>query len=158
MLLNDCTGAVNYCQPAIEGNHNPRLDSPNSAENVDNNNQNVKRPRTKTTPVRNQMPQISDDANVSISISLTKSETNQVELTLSVANIGKINYDTLTQKRRNEIQSSLLKDDVWKQMLHHLKILPPTNETLRLFRQILPQEESEEFFGELKKVYGNRSG
>lgn len=157
MLLYNYTGAVNYCQPAVEGNLNRRrIDSSNSAENVDNNN--VKRPRTKTTPVRNQLQQLSDDASISISISLTRLDTNQVELTFSVPSIGKINYDTLTIKRKQEIQSSLIKNDVWKKMLHYLKQIPPTNETLQLFGKILPQQLNEEFFSELKKVYGNRSG
>lgn len=155
----------------------PRTDSPNSTENhvnLNNNNNNdqvttTKRPRTKTTPLRaqtpapsqpqppQQPPTLSDEANISISVSLSKVGTDRAELILTLDH-QRLNYDNLTIKRQNEVQSSLIKDGVWKQMLNHLKKIQPTNETLLLFEKILPQPESEQFFAELKAVYGQRIG
>lgn len=138
-----------------------RTDSPNSTENnsnLNNNNQpaTVKRVRTKTTPMRNGGVQISDDANITISVSLTKLGVDQAELSLTTEPHGKISYDALTDKRKQEVQSSLLKDDVWVKMLKHLKTIRPTNDTMQLFRQILPAHQHNIFMTELRKVYGSR--
>lgn len=140
---------------------NSRTDSPNSAENNSNLNNNqpppaVKRVRTKMTPMRNGGVYISDDANITISVSLSRLGTDQAELSLTTDQHGKINYDTLTDKRKQEVQSSLLKDDVWLKMLTHLKTIRPTNETMQLFKQILPAQEHNTFMTELRKVYGSR--
>lgn len=148
---------MNVAQPT-EINSNPRIDSPSSTENhTNNNNQSiaVKRPRCKTTPMRPN-PQISDETNITISVSLSRLGNDHAELTLTVPNMGKISYDTLTIKRKQEVQCSLLKDNVWLQMLEHLKRIRPTTETLELFRKILPKSQNEKFFGELKKAYENR--
>lgn len=112
--------------------------------------------RTKTTPMRNNGVHISDDANVTISVSLTKLGADQAELSLTTEQHGKISYDALTDKRKQEVQSSLLKDDVWLKMLKHLKSIRPTNDTLKLFKQILPAQQHNTFMMELRKVYGNR--
>lgn len=139
---------------------NSRTDSPNSTENNSNLNNNqppaVKRVRTKTTPMRNNTNLISDDANITISVSLTKLGADQAELSLTTEQHGKITYDALTDKRKQEVQSSLLKDDVWLKMLKHLKTIRPTNETMQLFKQILPVQQHNTFMTELRKVYGNR--
>lgn len=156
---------------------NTRIDSPNSMENNTNiNNSNInntkrvsltKRPRTKTTPLRSQAqiqpaaaatnPPISDDADISISVSLSRLGHDQSELILTLNNI-RLNFDTLTIKRQNEVQSSLLKDDVWKKMLEFLKTMKPTQETLNLFQKILPKPTYNIFLTELKHVYGNYFG
>lgn len=137
-----------------------RTDSPNSTENNTNLNNNqqsvVKRVRTKTTPLRNNGIQISDDANITISVSLSRLGTDQAELSLTTEPYGKIGYDSLTDKRKQEVQSSLLKDDVWLKMLTHLKSIRPTNDTMKLFKQILPSEQHSVFMTELRKIYGNR--
>lgn len=139
---------------------NNRTDSPNSTENNSNlnNNQppNVKRVRTKTTPMRSGGVQISDDANITISVSLSRLGTDQAELSLTTDQHGKISYDALTDKRKQEVQSSLLKDDVWLKMLTHLKSIRPTSDTMQLFKQILPVAEHNTFMTELRKVYGSR--
>lgn len=152
---------------------NNRTDSPNSTENNSNLNNNqtstVKRVRTKMTPMRNGASgggsggggggngvYISDDANVTISVSLSRLGTDQAELSLTTEQHGKINYDSLTDKRKQEVQSSLLKDDVWLKMLKHLKKIQPTNDTMQLFKQILPAPQHATFMTELRKVYGNR--
>lgn len=100
---------------------NNRTDSPNSTENNTNLNNNNNQPpvgkrvRTKTTPLRSAGGiQISDDANITISVSLSKLGADQAELTLTTEQYGKISYDGLTEKRKQEVQSSLLKDDVWQ--------------------------------------------
>lgn len=158
-------GAANAAQP-IQSLANNRTDSPNSTENntnFNNNNQSngKKRVRTKTTPLRagqmgNGGIEISDDANITISVSLSRLGTDQAELSLTTEPHGKISYDSLTEKRKQEVQSSLLKDDVWLKMLTHLKSIRPTNDTLKLFRQILPASQHILFMNELKKAYGNR--
>lgn len=116
----------------------------------------MKRVRTKTTPLRNGGVQISDDTNITISVSLSKLGTDQAELSLTTDQHGKISYDALTDKRKQEVQSSLLKDNVWLKMLTHLRSIRPTNETMQLFKQILPAQEHNTFMTELRKVYGNR--
>lgn len=153
-------GAANAAQP-IQSVANNRTDSPNSTENNSNLNNNqvaaVKRVRTKTTPMRNTSGVfISDDANVTISVSLTKLGADQAELSLTTEQYGKISYDALTDKRKQEVQSSLLKDDVWLKMLKHLKTIRPTVETMQLFKQILPVPQHKTFMQELQKVYGTR--
>lgn len=158
---------MNAALPA-QPSPNPRMDSPNSTENhanhLNNNNNNqvssTKRPRTKTTPLRPmppEAPQLDDDANISISVSLSRAGTGRAELILTLDN-QRLQYDALTKKRQQEVQQSLLKDNVWLQMLNHLKNIQPTNETLTLFEKILPRPEQDEFFSELKRVYGNRIG
>lgn len=163
-------GAMNASQQP-QPSSNTRMDSPNSTENnannVNNNNNNnqvssTKRPRTKTTPLRPLAPtpappQLDDEANISISVSLSRSTAGRAELILTLDN-QKLQYDDLTKKRRQEVQQSLLKDNVWLQMLSHLKSIQPTNETLTLFEKILPKPEQDQFFSELKRVYGNRIG
>lgn len=79
--------------------------------------------RTKTTPLRsgptpvdNGAVQISDDAQITISVSLSRLGTDHAELSLTTEPHGKISYDSLTEKRKLEVQSSLLKDDVWLKM------------------------------------------
>lgn len=152
-------GALNNAQSA-QVSPNPRTDSPNSMENHNNNQLNpVKRvgPRTKTTPMRpNPNLQISDQSNLTISVSLSRLGTDYAELTLTIPDHGKIQYDTLTNKRKLEVQSSLLKDNVWLQMLEHLKRIQPTRDTLELFKKILPPPQKEKFFSDLKKAYENR--
>lgn len=106
--------------------------------------------------MRNGGIQISDDANITISVSLTKLGVDQAELSLTTEPHGKISYDALTDKRKQEVQSSLLKDDVWVKMLKHLKTIRPTNDTMQLFRQILPAHQHNIFMTELRKVYGSR--
>lgn len=157
---------MNAAQPS-QASSNPRLDSPNSTENHAknlNNNQisSTKRPRTKTTPLRPLAPapappQLDDEANISISVSLSRAGTGRAELILTLDE-QRIRYDDLTKKRQQEVQQSLLKDNVWLQMLNHLKSIQPTNETLTLFEKILPKPQQDQFFSELKRVYGNRIG
>lgn len=135
-----------------------RTDSPSSTENntnqMNNNQAPVKRPRTKTTTMRSQI-QISDDAAFTINVSLSRLPIDRAELSLTTEEYGKINYDFLTDKRKNEVQSSLLKDDVWLKMLQHLKSIRPTAETLTLFQKILPEAQHNRFIAELRSVYGN---
>ncbi|XP_055316825.1 nucleolar protein dao-5-like isoform X2 [Sitodiplosis mosellana] len=154
--------AMNAAQPS-QASPNPRMDSPNSTENHLNNNQvtsTKQRPRTKTTPLRPLAPapsQLSDDANISISVSLSRVGKDYAELILTLEQ-QRLQYDNLTMKRKQEVQQSLLKDNVWLQMLNHLKDIQPTNETLALFEKILPKPQQNQFFAELKRVYGNRIG
>lgn len=155
------TGAANSAQPIHSNSTSNRIDSPNSAENNTNLNNNqkptvqpVKRIRTKTTPLRSQSVQINDDANITISVSLTKLGEDRAELSLTTTEYGKLNYDTLTEKRRGEVRSSLLKDNVWLKMLQHLKKIRPTTDTLNLFQKILPKSTHEYFINELRKVWG----
>lgn len=156
-------GAMNATQPSAQATPNHRLDSPNSTENHANLNNNqvttTKRPRTKSTPLRaqQQFSQLSDDANISISVSLSRVGQDRAELILTIDQ-QRLIYDSLTPKRKNEVACSLLKDDVWLQMLNHLKTIQPTNETLTLFEKILPKQQRDQFFAELKRVYGNRIG
>lgn len=157
---------MNAAQPA-QPSPNPRMDSPNSTENhtnnLNNNNNQVsstKRPRTKTTPLRPLAPappQLDDDANISISVSLSRVGAGRAELILTLDQ-KRLQYDDLTKKRKQEVQQSLLKDNVWLQMLNHLKSIQPTNETLTLFEKILPKPQQDQFFSELKRVYGNQIG
>lgn len=157
-------GAMNATQPSAPATQNHRLDSPNSTENHANLNNNqvtsTKRPRTKSTPLRaqqQQLSQLSDDANISISVSLSRVGQDRAELILTIDQ-QRLVYDTLTNKRKNEVACSLLKDDVWLQMLNHLKTIQPTNDTLTLFEKILPKPQRDHFFAELRRVYGNRIG
>lgn len=151
---------MNAAQSA-QASPNPRMDSPNSTENQANLNNNqvssTKRPRIKTTPLRTTTPappQLSDDANISISVSLSRVNNDQAELILTLDN-QKLDYDNLTLKRQQEVKSSLLKDNVWLKMLNHLKNIQPTDETLTFFEKILPETERKQFFAELREVYGN---
>lgn len=160
-LLSKFIGATNAIQP-IQSNSTPnRIDSPNSTENNTNVNNNqkpvvqpVKRIRTKTTPLRAQSVHIEDDANITISVSLTKLGDDRAELSLTTNEYGKLNYDSLTEKRRSEVRSSLLKDNVWLKMLKHLIEIRPTSETLNLFQKILPKAQHDYFINELRRKWG----
>lgn len=153
---------MNVSQP--NPNLNNSRSSPSATENNTNLNNNnnqppsVKRPRTKTTPMRSHSQQISDDENVSINVSLSRVSSDEAELSLTLPTRGRLCYDNLTHQRKKEVQSSLLRDDVWLQMLTCLTKIRPTNETLELFGKILPEPEKARFFTEIKKAYANRSG
>lgn len=99
--------------------------------------------------------QFSDDANVTISVSLSRLNSDSAELSLNTEEFGRISYDFLTDKRKQEVQSSLLKDNVWLKMLTHLKTIRPTSDTLTLFQKILPKAQHDQFISELRSVYGN---
>lgn len=155
---------MNAGQPIQSNTCSNRIDDPSLMENntnLNNNNQAVaKRPRTKTTPMRRQSQSqshqlIDDSTNMTISVSLSRLGTNYAELTLTAESIGKISYDTLSEKRKQEVRSSLLKDSVWLQMLGHLKKIRPTSETVHLFEQILPKPQYDRFINELREVYPN---
>lgn len=155
-------GAMNAVQKS-QVNCNLQRNSPNLTENNTNLNNNIqvtnaKRPRTKTTPLRPQPQPVSDDENVSINVTLARLGEREAELTLSTKARGRICYDTLSEKHKTEVQSSLLRNDTWLQMLQHLKTMRPTDETLALFQKILPKERHDYFVNELKSANSNRSG
>lgn len=134
------------------------MDTPKATENKSNLNNNqtmpMKRPRTKMTPLRAQHPTFSDIDERSISVSLTRIGNDHAELSLTVGEV-KINYDSLTPRRKQEVQSSLLKNGVWEQMLDYLKEIRPTKETLGLFAKILPTPQRDNFFGDISQFYPN---
>lgn len=157
-------GAMNAVQRS-QVNCNLQRNSPNLTENNTNLNNNIqvtnaKRPRTKTTPMRPQpqLQPVGDDENVSINVTLARLGEREAELTLSTKARGRICYDTLSDKHKNEVQSSLLRNDTWLQMLQHLKSMQPTDETLELFQKILPKDQHDYFVNELKSANPNRSG
>lgn len=166
-----------------QANGNNQRSSPNSTENNTNLNNNqvmaVKRgPRTKLTPMRPQPLHNDEDGNANahankngntigytngngsgtINISLSRYGMDEAELTLMTSAQSKISYDTLLPKQKDEVQKSLLRDNVWQKMLNCLRNLRPTNDTLELFRKILPNPQREHFFTELEKVYVKRNG
>lgn len=154
--------AMNAVQRS-QANCNLQRKSLNLTENNTNLNNNIqvtnaKRPRTKTTPLRPQPEPVVDDENVSINVTLARLGDREAELTLSTKARGRISYDTLSDKHKNEVQSSLLRNDTWLQMLQHLKMMRPTDETLTLFQKILPKEQHDYFVNELKSANPNRSG
>lgn len=101
---------------------------------------------------------ISDDADISIAVSLSKLGNDHAELILTLPGLGRLNFDDLTSKRKQEVQCSLLKDDVWLKMLNFLKKIKPTHDTIQLFGKILPQLQHDRFIGELRIAYGPHFG
>lgn len=85
-----------------------------------------------------------DNAN-QIHVTLIKRQGNELELTLAQGG-RKMTYDSLTESQRLQVQKSLLDGDVWRKMLHHVRIGLPSKHTLDLFRLLLPQEQRMEFF------------
>lgn len=155
-------GAMNAVQ-RNQVNCNLQRNSPNLTENNTNLNNNIqvtnaKRPRTKTTPLRPQPQTVGDDENVTINVTLARLGEREAELTLSTKAQGRICYDNLSEKQKGEVQSSLLRNDTWLQMLQHLKTMRPTDETLVLFHKILPKNQHDYFVNELKTANQNRSG
>ncbi|XP_031624973.1 rho GTPase-activating protein gacF-like isoform X2 [Contarinia nasturtii] len=165
---DDLNSRAMHVSQIVPVTQNPRIDSPNSTENNTNaNNSNdikrvpsTKRPRTKTTPLRSQsqapppLPTISDGADISLSVSLSKVG-NMAELLITLNEV-RLDYDFLSTKRQNEIKSSLLKGNMWRKMLDLLKTITPTHEAVHLFQKILPESKFDIFINELKQVYGSR--
>lgn len=98
-------------------------------------------------PPQPETPAANDDhSNVDpIHVTLIKRQGSDLELTLT-QNSQKLAYDTLTESQRHEVQKSLLVNNVWKQMLEHIKVGSPSPLTLELFRRLLPPEEQKQFF------------
>lgn len=108
--------------------------------------------RVKYTPMRPR-PADEDDDNDgldTISVSLSRIITGQMDLSMT-SNGRPVDYEKLSDRRKGEVQHCLLKDNIWKKMLHHL-CLPDamaTQETLGLFRKILPPHERQHFFQQM---------
>lgn len=107
----------------------------------------VSKPRMKLTPMRPQPPETNNviPDTEAISVSLSKIQDDQIELTLNIRG-RRIDYDTLNDRQKTDVKQCLLRNNIWKEMLSHIKQGNPTQGTLNLFKKILPPKERQEFF------------
>lgn len=132
---------------AVQLNNNENEPTQNTISHVNN----VKMkyvPTAPKTPKQPDQPNANNagEENVNpIHVTLIKRQGNELELTLTRSG-EKMPYETLSESQREEVQKSLLSNDVWKKMLHHIKLGSPSQHTLELFRHLLPPVEQQHFF------------
>lgn len=114
--------------------------------------------RCKITPMRPRPHDIDDDTDEPISVSLTRLPTGAVELSLK-SNSNQVQYEQLSELRKGEVQNCLIRDNIWKQMLHHLckPEAVVTQQTLDLFAKILPPFEQTIFFSQIEAAKKHRA-
>lgn len=112
----------------------------------------VSKPRMKLTPLRLQPPETNNPIpdTEAISVSLSKIQDEQIELTLNIRG-QRIKYESLNDQQKRDVKQCLLRNNIWKEMLGHIKEGKPTAETLNLFKKILPPKERQEFFATFYK-------
>lgn len=86
---------------------------------------------------------------IPIHVSLIKRSTDDLELTFTMHE-KTVSFESLSASQRLEVRRSLLDDDVWLKMLEHVKKGKPSVRTLTLFQTILPPEQSQHFFSQIK--------
>lgn len=111
---------------------------------VPSNNKENRPAQMHTSPEQPALNNASEESSYVINVTLIKRLGNE-EL-IFMRGRQKLDYDSLSESQRAEVQHSLLVNDVWKQMLHHIMIGSPTPCTLELFRRLLPPAERQHFF------------
>lgn len=119
---------------------NLRAEQMNAKTNEKNHNGNFRikfvTPKPKRVDCSNQMKPIH--------VSLVRRATGELHLTLT-SNGTELDYTQLNTAQRIEVQKSLLAQDIWLEMLEHVKNGKPTKETLNAFRRLLPPKQSNIF-------------
>lgn len=127
----------------------PQLDNsnPSDVQVTHSSGLQVSKPRMKLTPLRIQPPETNNviPDTEAISVSLSKIHDEQIELTLNIRG-QRIDYESLNDQQKNDVKQCLLRDNIWKKMLGHIKQGKPTQETLNLFKKLLQPKERQEFF------------
>lgn len=91
-----------------------------------------------------------------IHVSLIKRASDELDLTFSM-NEKTVQFEKLTDMQRLEVQRSLLDDNVWLKMLEHIKLGKPSPRSLSLFRVLLPSNEANHFFSQLRQNQNENS-
>lgn len=106
-------------------------------------------PQLQQQQQQQQQSSTAQQRNDIISVALSKLNDNQLELSLTQYE-RRIQYEELTEQQLCEVKRCLLDNDIWLQMIEHLKKGRPTSETLTLLHRLLPPAQQTHFLNELR--------